>query len=29
MMTDGVKTKEKEAQIKVYDVAELLMMNDE
>ena len=29
MMTDGVKTKEKETQIKVYDVAELLMMNNE
>jgi len=28
-MTDGVKTKEKETQIKVYDVAELLMMNNE
>ena len=29
MMTDGVKTKEKETQIKVYDVAELLIMNNE
>ena len=27
MMTDGVKTKEKETQIKVYDVAELLYEN--
>ena len=28
MMTDGVKTKEKENHIKVYDIAEL-MLNDE
>ena len=24
MMTDGVKTKEKETQVKIYDIAELM-----